>query len=212
VKPIKTFSFAVLAALIAMAFVGISPAMAESTSLCSEDPGEGAHEACPESKREAFVHESTSLGTKATLLSSIVTVECNVEFNGSMLSANNLGEPLEILGNFTYWGCKTTSGTECTVTEKSVFSHIQLLKLGHELADVTGSGEVNTHCGSLINCTYNGLGLKGHALGPLLSSTLNGEVRVEEQVVNKTGGTFCPKTAKLDILTTPTFFGPYITE
>ncbi len=57
-KLIKMFGLAVLAALMAMAFVGTGSAMAESTSLCTEDPGEG--KACPEGKSLTHLHETTA--------------------------------------------------------------------------------------------------------------------------------------------------------
>jgi hypothetical protein len=64
-------------------------------------------------------------------------------------------------------------------------------------------GSVNAHCGFLINCTYDGEGLEGHGLGPLLSGTeTNGQVRIEEAVTHRVSGV-CPETAKLDLLTTP---------
>jgi hypothetical protein len=78
-----------------------------------------------------------------------------------------------------------------------------VLKTAHELGEVTGNGEVNAHCGFFINCTYNGEGLSGHALGPLLSTPANGQVRIEEQTTHKVSGSLCPETAKLDLLTTP---------
>jgi hypothetical protein len=58
-------------------------------------------------------------------------------------------------------------------------------------------------CGAFIDCKYNGTGLLGHGLGPLLSSHLNGSVILSEQTTNRVGGALCPGTAKLDITTTP---------
>jgi hypothetical protein len=212
VKLFKMLGLAAVAALMAMAFVGASSAMAESTALCKEDTAlfekEGekkyvATDECPGAQRISHVHEE-SVG-KGLLLSSIVEIKCNVLFLGDVISANNLGNPLEILGHFTYpkAGCETENGTQCEVKETSTHAIIKVLRLGHELADVTGSAEVNAHCGFFINCTYNGEGLSGHALGPLLSTQANGEVRVEEQTTHKTGGSLCPESAKLDLLTTP---------
>jgi hypothetical protein len=197
---------AALAALMAMAFVGASSAMAEPTALCKEDV-----ETCPEGSRVTHVHE-TSVG-KGVLLSSVATIECNVEFLGEVISPENTGAPLEISGNFTYpmAGCETAGGTLCEVKETSTSALIEVLKTGHELAEVKGTAEVNAHCGALINCTYNGAGLTGHGLGPLLSSSLNGNVGILEQTTNKTGGALCPKTAKLDLTTTPEIH-TYITK
>jgi hypothetical protein len=202
VKPIKMLGLAALAALLAMALVGTSSAMAESTELCGSDPGTGATEACG-STQEAIthVHETTEAGNPGLLLSSVVEIKCTVLFLGDTVGTTS--NPLEIKGKFTYSGCQTASGSSCTVTEVSTESTIKVLKTAHELGEVTGSGEVNAHCGFFINCTYNGEGLNGHALGPLLSTSTNGQVRIEEQTTHKVSGSLCPETAKLDLLTTP---------
>ena len=198
-KSIKMLGLAALAVLMAMAFVGASSAMAGDTALCKED----AAGACPAGKLFSHVHE-VSVG-KGLLLSSLATLECEVLFLGDVTSANNLGAPLVISGNFTYpmTGCETTSGTLCTVTEVGAGATITVLKTGHQLAEVKFAYEKNLQCGAFINCTYNGVGLVGHGLGPLLSSSLNGNVNISEQTTNKTGGLLCPKTAKLDLTTTP---------
>ncbi|HEX3324209.1 MAG TPA: hypothetical protein VHR65_03595 [Solirubrobacterales bacterium] len=195
---IKMFGLAALAALMAMALVGASSAMAESTALCKEDAVLLSGEICPSGKLITHVHETTVAGAKAKLLSTI-TVECDVLFLGDVTSANSLGAPLVISGNFTYTNCGS-----CEVEERSEHSTIEVLKLGHELADVTGEGKVFVDCGSFLECEYDGERLIGHALGPLLSTHANGDVTLEEQVTHKTGGGFfCPAEAKLDILTTP---------
>ena len=192
-KPIKIFGLAALAALLAMAFVGASSAMAEETTLCEADTSP-----CPSSEIVNHVHE-TSVG-KAKLLSTFLTVECNVLFLGDTTEATN--KPLEIVGNFTYTNCGS-----CTVTETSESATIEVLKTSHETAEVTGEGEVFVDCGgSSLECEYDGENLKGTGKGPLLSaqSPDNGEVSLQGQEVHKTGGGFfCPATSKLDIVTTP---------
>jgi len=191
------FGLAALAALMAMAFVGASSAMAESTALCNVDPGTGATEVCPAGHLITSVHE-TSVG-KAKLLTSFLTIECDVLFSGTARSS--LASPLIIDGSFTYTNCGN-----CTVTEESGPAEIKILKLGHETADVTGEGLVHSVCGTSLDCSYNGLNLLGTAKGPLLSAQTpdNGEVSLQEQSTSKeAGGFLCPKTAKLDIVTTP---------
>jgi hypothetical protein len=148
------------------------------------------------------VHEATSEGSPALLLSSIVEVKCTTLFLGDVTSKNGLGNPLEVLGNFTYSNCKTASGSSCTVVETSTDAKLKVLKLGHELADVTYQLEWNVHCSFFLNCTYDGEGLEAHLLGPLLASQKNGETRIEEQTMHRVSGV-CPETAKLDLLTTP---------
>jgi len=186
VKAIKMFGLAALAALMAMAFVGASSAMAESTTLCSGD-GSGCG--------VTHVHETTLSGAKGKLLTSIINVECDVLFLGNTVAA--LSSPLVIEGNFTYTNCGN-----CTVEEVGGGVEIKVLKLGHETADVVGEGEVHVNCSGL-NCTYNGEGLLGTGKGPLLSSETNGSVVITEQVAKKVSGLFCPSTSKLDITVTP---------
>jgi hypothetical protein len=190
VKTIKLIGLAALAALSAMAFVGASSAMAEgSTALCTVD-----QTPCAAGNLLGTVHEE-SVG-KATLLSSALNVECNVLFSGTA----TLGNPATVTGKFTYSSCNNS----CTVTEQSASSKISVLRLGHELADVTGEGEVKLNClFGFLKCVYNGKNLKGHGLGPLLSSgSANGEVRIEGQKTTVVSGS-CPAEAFLDILTAP---------
>ena len=71
------------------------------------------------------------------------------------------------------------------------------------MATVTGTGEINLHCGSFINCTYDNENLSGTATGPLLSSFENGDMKLIEQTLHATGGGLCPETAKLDIARMP---------
>jgi len=208
VKLIKMFGLAAMAALMAMAFAGAGSAMAESTALCDTMPGSGEHEVCPAGHLVKHVHEVTLESKLAKLLSS-VEVECDVLFLGDVTTEGLLskaaGAWLTIVGKFTYTNCN------CEVKETSASSTIEVLKLGHELADVKGKGVVLVICIG-INCEFTGEGLLGHALGPLLAEETNGEVRLEEQETKKlAGGFLCPKTAKLDILTTP-LSPTYITE
>ncbi len=186
-KPIKMLGLAALAALMAMAFVGASSAMAEETALCMEDAA-----GCVALQH---VHETTLTGKKAVLKTSIVTVECDVLFLGDTLTASGL--PLVIHGTFTYTNCGS-----CTATEENGPAEIKVQKSGHETGTVTGEGLVHVECSGL-NCRYNGTGLSGTAKGPLLSTETNGEVTLTEQTTNKESGLFCPSTSKLTITTTP---------
>jgi len=187
---------AALTALMAMAFVGASSAMAESTALCSADESP-----CKEANVVTHVHE-TSVG-KAKLLSSVGTTECNVLFLGDTTEAMEEGAALGVIGSFTYTNCELGGGS-CTATEENSPAEIAVLKEGHETAKVTGEGLVHLVCSGFIDCSYNGVGLVGTGKGPLLSTQANGEVTLSEQSTNKeTGGFLCPKTAKLDITTTP---------
>ena len=206
-KPNKAFAIAVPAALMAMAFVWASSAMAESTALCASEQA-----TC--SSPVTHVHE-TSVG-RAKLKSSLPTIECNVLFLGDSfqwwieiegvryVETQQLGNPLLIVGDFTYSSCNNF----CSVKEENGPVEIKVLKTASELASLAtlgsgGEGLVHVSC-PFINCSYTGTGLEGHGLGPLTSSQANGAVVITEQETNKeTGGEICPEEAFLTITTTP---------
>ena len=188
-KAIKLASLVALVALAAMALLGASSAMAETTGLCKVDNEN------PCTNNPTINVHVESVG-KATLISSGLTAECNVLFSGIV----KLGNPTTITGGFTYSNCNNS----CSVTEVNGPAVISVLKLGHELADVTGKGQVKLTCFlGYINCVYDGTGLLAHALGSLLSlGSGNGEVRIEGQKVNPVSGV-CPFEAYLSLLVTP---------
>jgi hypothetical protein len=196
-KLLKMFSLVALAALMAMALAGAGSAMAESTALCEEMPDvEDAEDgAC--TRLVEHVREETLSGHPAKLLSSALNVECDVSFLGDVLG---LASPQVIHnGKLTYTNCNAG----CVVKQEGT-ALIKVLRTGHETAEVTGEGQVHVECGQLIDCKYNGTGLKATARGPLLAvSEKGGEVTLSEQTANRVGGAFCPSTAKLEITTTP---------
>ncbi len=209
-KPFKMFGLAAIAALMAMAFIGASSAMATfDTALCEVDPHEpefGEKLDCPKEFLVKHVHEETLEGEQGVLLSSVLTVKCDVLFLGDVLTTGLLAkvaskEELLISGKFTYANCNNS----CTATEENGPAHINVLKEAHELAAVTGKGLVHLVCGAFINCRYVGTGLKGHGLGPLLSGEKlpNGATQISEQSTAKESGSLCPSTAKLDLVTHP---------
>jgi hypothetical protein len=191
VKSVKMFGLGALAALMAMAFVGASSAMAESTQLCSGDPtGGGCGTAI------THVHEATLPASQEVMLSSVINVQCDLLFLGDTFGS--LGAPLTIHGHFTYSSCSNN----CTVTELSASSFINVLKVAHETAVTSIETEVTVSCGFFIKCTYNGIGLEGTVHGPLLSIETNGETTLSGQETERVSG-FCPEHAFLDIRTTP---------
>ena len=207
-KSIKLLGFAALAALAAMALIGVASAMAtENTQLCNVDAVNETNEQCPAGNIITTVHE-VGVG-EAFLLSSAGTVECLVLFEGTTLGLGNTN--LFIHGHFKY-GVDVTSthkchlgGTICVVKEVSASWLIEVLKLGHETADVTGTGEFEANCGKILTCVYNSTNLLGTAKGPLLSaqSPDNGEVSLQGQTLNRVKGLFCPSKTELDIVTSP---------
>lgn len=183
---------AALAALMAMAFVGASSAMASSTQLCSTDPATSC-------TAVTHVHETTLAGHKAVLKTSSTTVECDVLFLSTTGGVGALGAPQVIKGNFTYSNCGG-----CTVTEENGPVEIKVLKTATETGTVTGEGLVKVVCSGFFTCSYNGEGLSGAAKGPLASTETNGEVKLVEQLTQEEGEKFfCPDEAKLTITTTP---------
>ena len=197
-KPTKMLGLAALGALMAMAFVGASSAMASSTQLCTTDttPCGGA---------VTHVHETTLLGSPALFLNSLGNIKCDVLFLSTSVGA--LASPQIIEGAFTYSLCsrkKPFGGEEsCTALEKNFPPRLKVLREGHETARVTDEGEIEIRCGSLIQCTYSLFFAQGTAHGPLLSFETNGETAISEQTLAKTSGAFCPETGNLDITTTP---------
>jgi hypothetical protein len=185
-KSIKMLGLAALAALMAMAFIGASSAIAGSTQLCTTDPSTSCTAA-------TSVHE-VSVG-KGKLLSG-TTVECNVLF--SSLNVFALGAPQVITGHFTYSSCGV-----CTVKEVGVPSVIGVLRTGHEAAKVVGAGEVEVSC-FFLHCTYDGENLEGTAKGPLLSAQVpdNGEVSIQGQETHPVAGP-CEEPGFLDLTTRP---------
>jgi len=185
-----------LTALMAMAFVGAASAMAEPTALCKADENP-----CSEANLIASVHE-TSVG-KAKVLTSLGTVECNALFASTSVGAP--GAPQILKGNFTYSNCEL-GGASCTATGENGPAELKVLREGHETAKVTYEYLVHLVCYKTIDCSYTGASLEGTAKGPLLSAqeSDNGEVALSGQSLTKeAGGFLCPKTAKLDITTTP---------
>src|SRR5262245_49844990 len=96
-KSIKTLGLVAVAAILAMAFVGASSAMAESTALCKVDVGKGE---CEPPSFIGHVHEVT-VG-ELTILSSILNVSCEALFLGDV---EQVGSPEIIVGNLTYSNC-----------------------------------------------------------------------------------------------------------
>jgi hypothetical protein len=193
-KPVKMLSLGVLAVLLAMALGGAPSAMAEGTELCKTD-----QIPCKSENVITNVHEVTPEGKKATLLSSLGTVECDVLFSGESLGEATEG-PALIQGKFTFTSC-LLKGTACEVKEVGASTLFSVLKEGHETATATGKSEVNVKCG-FINCTYVGEGIKGTRKGPLLSTLKNGEMTISAQAVKVTGA-LCPTEGKIDLTMTP---------
>jgi len=187
-KAITVIGLAALTVLTATAFVGATSTMAESTVLCSVDESP-----CAEGNVITHLH-GTSVG-KAKLLTSIGTVECDALALGDVIGK---GPPLVLRGTGTYTNC-VLGNSSCTVAEENGPTETKALKEGHEIGSVVGEGLFHVVCGTTVDCSYNGIGLKGTIKGPLLSTQPNGEITAIGQAATKEpGGFLCPKTTKED--------------
>ena len=191
-KSIKMFGLAALAALMAMAFVGTTSAVAESTQLCDADPGNGSIANCLSGHAITSVHEE-SVG-KVKLLGS-PRIECNVLFSSTSVGA--LASPQVINGHFTPANCG------CTVEEEAGTTAVyKFLKERHETAKVTLEVIFDVSCFGL-ECTFN-TEVVGTAKGPLLSAQNpdNGEIVFFEQLLQGEGA-FCSSSSRLDMTMSP---------
>jgi len=187
-KPIKAFGLAVLMAFIAMAFVGLSSAMAESTTLCKKEENP-----CSGSNQIKHVHET---GT-SVINSDIGPLTCKTLFLGDTLSGSN---PRVVHGSKTYSSCTSS----CTFKEENGPSVVKILRTGSELTSVTSEGLVRVECFfGLIDCSYTDVGLEGHGLGPLSAGPNGAVVFLEQELSNETGSEACPAESFLSIEATP---------
>jgi len=197
VKAIKMLGLAAVAAISAMALFGASSAMATfDTALCSEKSPELK---CPDAKLVKHVH---FLAEDGTLVTTAGTVLCKYALVSAEVLA--LGKPLLIhflKEGLTYTECKL-GVLKCTA-ETVHYGLLDLLKTKADLGvltDLPVGGlytEVHVVCGELINCTYKGEGLEGHALSAEPPAN-NGRVTYVNAPVQKTGGLLCPKEAFLN--------------
>jgi hypothetical protein len=202
-RHVKVYGLVAILAITALALANAPSALAESTSLCLEDAQVAV---CPEGQRANQIH---LIDPAMKILAGTITVQCEALLAGPIKSPNNLGEPLEVEGEFVYTNCRA-GATVCTVlevNEEPEFAPVLILKTGVELGLVESAAEIYVECGMFIKCLYNHEGLSGHALGGLLSLPASEggmeklHITYTEQVLKKIGvGFICPNVAKLDAL------------
>ncbi len=180
---IRIFGLALIVAA-AMTLAGGSPAMAESTQLCTNDTSK-----CEE---PSFVHFETS--EKGAFLNEVLNVKCRMLITGT---PSGPGNPATVtLVTLSYIGC--TFG--CKMTGET-FGTLLILKSGTELATVAAHNLVfNVNCFGFINCSYGSENLTGHLLGPLAAGLGNSHLTYSGAAVTAVKGESCPETAKLDAL------------
>lgn len=181
-KPVKTFGTLTAVALFAMALLGSSTAMAESTALCKADESP-----CSAGSLVSHVHY---ISTDMEIAIPEMTYQCDVLFLGDV---SELGSPQFVQGKFTYTNCNQ----KCSREEVNGPSTLSFLRTGHETAEFAGEGEIHSLCVGFLDCTYSFENLIGAAKGPLLSSEANGEIKYTEQLLTKVSGFLCAKEAKL---------------
>lgn len=188
----KAFGLALLAAVTAMALIGTSSASAGDTALC-EPTTIGVHpDPCPAGKLVKSVHFEDK--TAILLTDIIVAITCESLVSAEVKAGDPLlANPLVLLGLITYTNCNNG----CEAQEVSPHIILRVLREGHELARVTGEGEVLLSCGLALHCVYNAQSLVGHGLGPLLGGGLTGVVTYNNATVNKVSGLLCPSTSRL---------------
>jgi len=180
VKTVKTSGLLAAVAVFAMALLGPSIAMGESTSLCSADED-------PCNSPVSHVHY---VSNDLKVETSVMDYECD-----SLLLADvsELGSPQVLEGSFTYTNCGS-----CTREEENGPAILNFLKTGHETAAGTGESLVFVDCGSFIECSYTLENVTGSVIGPLLSSENNGEIKFKKApLTHEEGGLFCPAEAYL---------------
>jgi hypothetical protein len=184
---IKLLGMVAVAAVAAMALVGASSAMAESTQLCTNETG-----TCVE---PTTIH-SVSVGHAVLLSSFGIEVQCDALVTGTVTKGLVTNGPVKISpATLSYSNC--LNNATVTVIKQGTIS---VLNEGNELATQTSSGFevlVNT---SGLHCVYTSKALAGHGLGPLQTGTGKDHVTYAGAVVNKVEGFLCPETSKLDAL------------
>ncbi len=186
-KRVKVLGPITVIAIFAMALLGPSLAMGESTLLCEAD-----EEEC--TSPVSHVHyEADDL--------EVLTSSMDYKCDGLLLaSVGELGAPQVLEGSFTYTSCNNG----CERVEENGPAVLKFLKTGHESAEGTGESLVHVGC-AFINCRYTLKNVTANIIGPLLSSEENGEIRFEGPALTHEGGALCPTFGYLHATFVPSF-------
>jgi hypothetical protein len=200
VRFIKMLGLAAITAVAAMAFVGVSSAMAEgSTALCKSNEGGAA--TCVAGNLVTSMH-AVSVGEPELKSNLGTTIKCLESLSeGTVLG---LGNPqIAHLTSLTFTHCYNSTGL-CEV-ETLLTGLFEILRLGSNLADVKSVGNVVlVKCplpfGGTFHCAYGGEPVL-HGLGAELPSTA-GKLTASELVLTRDathslgGFTGCPSESK----------------
>jgi hypothetical protein len=197
------FGLAAIAAVAAMAFVGASSAMAESTLLCTTDTpalAPSAAECTQPTELHYLSVDAAGNPAKIIWLNSLVNVECNALLLAILLPGLKTNAPADLhiaAANLQYTNC-----SPCTVTTEAggLLLILKLKNSGLELGDVTVDGlKVKVVCLGFIKCVYNSANLVGHFLGPLATGGNDHITYTANEVTSESGG-LCPEKALLHAL------------
>jgi hypothetical protein len=152
---LKSLSLAAVAAAIVMALVGASSASA--TALCSLNQEECASPFGTGTAIEA----SLKTGTKAVLKTELATVECNKSATSGKTTSGPGASVAGVVESLSFAECKTTAGTNCTVTVVSLPYSATITATGSgngTLLVSKGGGGGNpgatVTCLGVIECTF----------------------------------------------------------
>jgi len=190
-KLIKLSILAGIAAALAIAVVGPSSAMAESTVLCKVDESP-----CAEAnwvKKVSFTAKGVSFETIESEAEGGYNYQCEATLAAEALG---LGSP-QILDvtNLQFTNCN--QGCTRTVTKNGT---LKVSRTGNETAEVVGEGgEIVVKCSIGTNCVFDLGGAAGQLTGPLLTGT-TAHLTYTKAALHKIGGLFCPKEVRLSAI------------
>ncbi len=197
-KLIKATGLAVIAALFAMALVGVGTASA--TGLCSESPEVVESKTkCKTGKAYTTGQEYKAEATNALLENTVENVTCATSQTTLKQTEANTGSGVALLGEITaltFAGCESSGGFNCTVQSLNK-PYKASLSSGTGLLTVTGkSGEpsASVSCGlGLLSCVFGNttLGLTVESGNPAAVKAEN----VSLKMTKKEGFLKCPESS-----------------
>ncbi len=195
-KLIKMIGLTAVAAVVAMAFLGASSAMATSTQLCKVHT-----EPCPAGSGAAKVH-MTNVGDvvlHATLLGINVLILCHKSLGeGTLLglAAPQVGHLTSLNFEECFREKNGVDGDKCTVTVTSL-GLLEVLKTALNLGEAKTTGtNALVSCPGLPECEYGGNEVALGSVEGALHKAGTGHGMLNANATLKVkGGAFCPSTA-----------------
>jgi len=211
-RHLKMLGLAAIAAVAAMAFVGASSAMAESTALCKVSTSP-----CPEKSlypSGTVIKAQLLPGTESLLLGpepeSKIEVQCTGSTSEGKTTGASLANPLTgELTSLAFSGCTygapKTPACEVNVEKLGVLT---LLKTAVNLGEAKVTGVlVTVTCAAVLKCTYTTEALPLHAKGTGPSGEVAELTASKAPLVQEGVGVGCPAKGFFDAkyeITSPT--------